>query len=119
MAQSVLVLITKAPYGYEDGFAGYRLALSQLAGGMITKCSVLLVADGALNAVASQKPDAVLMPSNIDPLNDIFDFDAKVYCVVEDLEERVGSVEIVKGITKVTWTEARKVITEHDLVTTF
>jgi len=39
--------------------------------------------------------------------------------VVEDLEERVGSVEIVKGITKVTWTEARKVITEHDLVTTF
>jgi tRNA 2-thiouridine synthesizing protein D len=119
MAQSVLVMITKAPYGYEEGFAGARLALSQLAGGMISKCNVLLIGDGTFNAIASQKPEAVKMPSNSDALNDLADFDAKVYCVKEDLLERVGDVPLLGSVTGITWQEARKIIAEHDMITTF
>ncbi|HEY3419455.1 MAG TPA: DsrE family protein [Methanomassiliicoccales archaeon] len=119
MAQSVLVLITKAPYGYEEGFAGARLALSQLAGGLITKCNVLLVGDGTLNAVSGQKPEALKMPSNADSLGDLLDFEAKVYCVKEDLKERVGDVPILESVTAIDWQEARKIIADHDMVTTF
>jgi tRNA 2-thiouridine synthesizing protein D len=119
MAQSVLVLITKAPYGYEEGFAGARLALSQLAGGLITKCNVLLIGDGTLNAVAGQKPEALKMPSNADSLGDLMDFDAKVYCVQEDLRERVGDVVLLESVTGIDWQEARKIIADHDMVTTF
>jgi tRNA 2-thiouridine synthesizing protein D len=119
MAQSVLVLITKAPYGYEEGFAGARLALSQLAGGLITKCNVLLVGDGTLNAVAGQKPEALRMPSNADSLGDLMDFDAKVYCVKEDLAERVGEVAVLDNVTAVDWNQARQIIADHELITTF
>ena len=119
MAQSVLVLVTKAPYGYEEGFAGARLALSQLAGGMITKCNVLLVGDGTLNAVAGQRPEALQMPSNMESLSDLLDFDAKVYCVKEDLIERVGDVAVLDSVTGIDWNEARKIIADHDMVTTF
>jgi tRNA 2-thiouridine synthesizing protein D len=119
MAQSILVLITKAPYGYEEAFAGARLALSQLAGGLITKCNVLLVGDGTLNAVTGQKPEALKMPSNPDAFKELLDFDAKVYCVTDDLHERLGEVVIAEGITAVDWHEARKIIADHDLITTF
>jgi tRNA 2-thiouridine synthesizing protein D len=119
MAQSVLVLITKAPYGYEEGFAGARLALSQLAGGMIMKCNVLLVGDGTLNAVAAQRPDMLGMPSNADSMGDLMDFEAKVYCVKEDLHERVGDVAVLESVTGIDWLEAAKIIEEHDMVTTF
>ena len=119
MAQSLLVLILKAPYGYEEGFAGARLALSQLAGGMISKCNILLVGDGTLNAVAGQKPEALKMPSNPDALGDLADFDAKVYCVKEDLHERVGDVALLDSVTAITWQDARKIIAEHDMITTF
>jgi tRNA 2-thiouridine synthesizing protein C len=119
MAQSVLVMITRAPYGYEEAFAGARLALSQLAGGMITKCNVLLVGDGTLNAVASQKADALKMPSNTDAMKDLQDFEAKVYCVTEDLFDRVGDVAVLESVTKIDWQDARKIIADHDLITTF
>lgn len=119
MAQSILVLITKAPYGYEEGFAGARLALSQLAGGLITKCNILLVGDGTLNAVAGQMPEALKMPSNAESFSDLKDFDAMIYCVKEDLLERVGDVAVLDTVTGVDWNEARKIIADHDMVTTF
>ena len=119
MAKSVLVLITKAPYGYEEGFAGARLALSQLAGGLITKCNVLLIGDGTLNAVAGQKPEALKMPSNPDSFGDLLDFEAKIYCVKEDLQERVGDVAVLDSVTGIDWNEARKIIADHEMVTTF
>ena len=64
MANSTLVLITKAPYGLEDAFAGLRLALAMGVNGM--KTSVVMVEDGVFNAVITQRPEAVKMPSNIE-----------------------------------------------------
>ena len=80
MAKSLLVLITKAPYGFEEAFAGLRAGLGMLASGQVPVSNALLVGDGTLNAVAAQKPEAVRMPSNVEALNDLMDFEAKVYC---------------------------------------
>ncbi|QLH74448.1 MAG: DsrE family protein [Methanomassiliicoccales archaeon] len=119
MAKSVLVLITKPPYGFEEAFAGSRLALAMLSSGNVDKCNIILAGDGTLNAVATQKPEAVRMPSNMEALGDMVDFDAKVYCVRSDLLERVGEVETLDFIEMIDWAQAKKIIDEHDMVTTF
>ncbi|MEM2944228.1 MAG: DsrE family protein [Methanomassiliicoccales archaeon] len=119
MADSILVLVTKPPYGTEDAFAGLRLALAMLASGTVGKTTVLLIGDGTLNAVASQKAEAIEMPSNVEAIQDILDFDAPVYCVHEDLAERVGEVATIEGVKMVNWEEARSILSEHQLVTTF
>lgn len=119
MASSILVLITKPPYGYEEAFAGTRLGLGMLSSGNVEKSNVLLVGDGTLNAVAGQRPDVVRMPSNMEALSDMTDFEAKVYCVRSDLEERVGQVKTLDFIEMIDWDTARKIIAEHEMVTTF
>ncbi|OPY33259.1 MAG: sulfur relay protein TusC [Methanomassiliicoccales archaeon PtaU1.Bin124] len=119
MASSILVLITKPPYGYEEAFAGTRLGLGMLSSGNVEKCSILLVGDGTLNAIATQRPEAVRMPSNMEALQDMTDFDSKVYCVRSDLEERVGDVKTLGFIEMIDWETARKVLAEHEMVTTF
>jgi len=119
LANSILVLITKPPYGFEEAFAGSRLALSQISSGIVEKTSVLLVGDGTLNAIADQKPEAVRMPSNMEALNDVVDMESKVYCVASDLEERVGKVPTLDFVDMIDWDQARQIINEHDMVTTF
>ena len=71
MAESLLVLITKAPYGLEEAFAGARLALGGKVSGIMDNSSVLLIGDGTLNALEAQAPGAVGMPSNLEALQDI------------------------------------------------
>lgn len=119
MAKSVLVLITKPPYGFEEAFAGSRLGLGMLSSGNVEKCNILLVGDGTLNAVANQRPEAVRMPNNMEALQDMTDFDAKVYCVRSDLEERVGQVPMLDFVEMIDWEAARKIVAEHDMLTTF
>ena len=119
MAKSVLVLITKPPYGFEEAFAGSRLGLGMLSSGNVDKCNILLVGDGTLNAVDQQKPEAVRMPNNMEALQDMTDFDAKVYCVRSELEERVGQVPTLAFVEMVDWEAARKIMAEHEMITTF
>jgi sulfur relay (sulfurtransferase) DsrF/TusC family protein len=95
------------------------LALAMLSSGNVDKCNIILAGDGALNALATQKPGSVRMPSNMEALQDMVDFDAKVYCVRSDLEERVGSVPTLEFIEMIDWAQARKIIDDHDMVTTF
>ncbi len=59
------------------------------------------------------------MPSNQESLADLLDFEAKVYCVKEDLHDRVGDVTVLDGVTGIDWYEARRIIADHELVTTF
>lgn len=119
MAKSILVLITKAPYGFEEAFAGSRLGLAMLSSGNVGKCNILLVGDGTLNALSTQRPEVLRMPSNMEALNDIVDFDAKVYCVRSDLEGRVGEVPILPSVEMIDWDRARQIIDDHEMVTTF
>ena len=119
MAQSILILATKAPYGTEDFFAGARFALAMLASGSISRSTVLMVGDGTLNAVAAQNPGAIAMPSNIEAINDLADFEGEVYVLEDDLKARVGDVPIIDGVKKISWEKARELIMDHELVTTF
>jgi tRNA 2-thiouridine synthesizing protein D len=119
MTNSVLVLITKPPYGLEEAFAGSRLGLAMLSSGNVEKCNLLLVGDGTLNSLSTQRPEVLRMPSNMEALNDISDFDAKVYCVRSDLEERVGIVPTLTSVEMIDWERARQIIDDHDMVTTF
>ncbi|MDD1768212.1 MAG: DsrE family protein [Methanomassiliicoccales archaeon] len=119
MAQNIAVLITKPPYGTEDAFAGLRLALAMLASGSVEKATVLMMGDGTLNAVASQKSDAIAMPSNIEAVQDLLDFGAEVCCVSEDLEIRAGKILTIEGVKMISWDDFRSILREHQLVTTF
>ncbi len=119
MADNLLVILSKAPYGYEDAFAGARLALACLVSGELTKVTTLLVADGTLNAMTAQRPEALEMPSNLEALQNLMEMDGEVYCVEEDLRNRVGAEETLDGVKLVTWEEARGIIAQHTLITTF
>jgi tRNA 2-thiouridine synthesizing protein C len=119
LAQSIAVLITKPPYGTEDAFAGFRLALAMLASGSVDRTTVLMMGDGTLNVIASQKADAISMPSNIEALQDLLDFGADVCCVSEDLNIRAGSIATLEGVKMISWDEFRSILREHQLVTTF
>jgi hypothetical protein len=55
----------------------------------------------------------------MEALSDMADFDAKVYCVRSELEERVGEVPILPCVELIDWERAREIINEHDMVTTF
>jgi sulfur relay (sulfurtransferase) DsrF/TusC family protein len=118
MAGSLLVLVTKAPYGLEDAFAGLRLALAMGVNGMST--TVVMMEDGVYNAVAAQKPEAVGMPSNVDATRELYDFDVSVHVVKEDLEERgIAEVALVDGLKIVDRAALKEMVGSHDLVTTF
>jgi sulfur relay protein TusB/DsrH len=118
MANSTLVLITKPPYGLEEAFAGLRLALAMAVNGM--KTSVLMIEDGVYNAVATQKPEAVKMPSNVDATKELYDFEVDVYVVKEDLAARgIPESNLFEGLKVVPVSDAKRLTAEHDVVTTF
>ena len=119
MAESILVLITKAPYGSEDAFAGLMLALASKVSGYMAQVDVMLIGDGTLNTLEAQRPEAVGMPSNREPLRDLIELESEVYCVEEDLRSRAGGMKIVDGIRFIDWPEARSVLGRYQLVATF
>lgn len=118
MAKSTLVLITKAPYGLEEAFAGLRLALAMGVNGM--KTSVLMMDDGVYNSLAAQKADTVKMPSNMEATKELYDFEVPVYVVKEDLVARgIDESKLFEGLKVVPASKAKELLAEHDLVTTF
>jgi len=118
MANSILVLVTRSPYGLEEAFAGLRLALAMGVNGM--KTSVLMIEDGVFNAVGTQRSDAVKMPSNIEATKELYDFEVPVYVVKEDLDARgISESKLFEGLKVVPASYARDLLKEHDVVTTF
>jgi len=118
MAESMLVLVTKPPYGLEDAFAGLRLALAMAVNGL--SVSVVMLEDGVYNAVATQNPDAVGMPSNADATTELYDFDVAVYVVREDLAERgLSEAAMFEGLKLVDRAALVDMVSTNDVVTTF
>ncbi len=118
MANSVLVMISKPPYGLEEAFAGLRMALAMGVNGM--KTTVLMVEDGVYNAVGTQRPEAVKMPSNIEATKELYDFDIPVFVVKEDLEGRgILESKLFEGLKTIPAEKVKDLVADHDLVTTF
>lgn len=118
MANSTLVLITRAPYGLEEAFAGLRLALAMGVNGM--KTSVIMLEDGVYNAVGTQNAEAVKMPSNMEATKELYDFDVPVFVVKEDLEARgIPEQKLFDGLKVVPAATLKELVAGHDVVTTF
>ncbi len=119
MAESLLILITKGPYGLEEAFAGARLALGCKVSGIMENAAILLIGDGTLNACKGQRSEAVGMPSNLAALQDFMDLEGVIYCLEQDLRHRVGETEVLEGVNMITWDQAREIIKSYQLVNTF
>ncbi len=118
MANSVLVIITKPPYGLEEAFAGFRMALAMGVNGM--KTSVLLMGEGVYNAVGSQKSEVLRMPSNVDAAKELYDFEVPIYVVKEDLDSRaIRESRIFEGLKVLEASKVKSLAAEYDVVTTF
>src|SRR5512136_2344771 len=112
MANSVLVMITKPPYGLEEAFAGLRLALAMGVNGM--KTSVLMIEDGVFNAVGTQRSETVRMPSNIEATKELYDFEIPVYAVKEDLAARgIPESKILDGLKAIPASMVKDILREH------
>lgn len=60
--ENVLILIDKAPYGFEDAFSGFYVAIACL--NQDTEVDVLLMGDGVYAALEDQNPgDGINYPS--------------------------------------------------------
>ena len=120
MVNTLLTLVTKAPYGKEDAFAGLRYALSQIAAGVAEKSDTVLMEDGVYNALKGQQSEAIGMPSNCEATQDLLDMEGKVFCVRDDLTERELSEEhILDGIEYITRDGLPGLIQEYDVIVTY
>ena len=107
----MLVLITKAPYGNEDAYAGFRAALMTSASGM--KTDVLLMDDGVFNLVEKQNPTD--FPSNLREIKILRGLDVEIYCTKNDLEKRnVKPQEYVKIVDKIS-----ELVLKNEVILTF
>ena len=120
MAKSILVLINKPPYGWEDAFAGLRLGRAMVASGAVESTGTVLVGEGVLNAVKSQSPDAIGMPSNLDAMEDLDVMETPVYCIREDLEELgLDAEQLAEWVKLLPKDELPALVSKFDVVTTF
>lgn len=119
MAENMIVLIRKPPYGSEEAFAGARLALGGLVSGALSRSDIILIGDGTLNALASQVPAAIGMPSNPEALESLMEMGGEVFCVIEDLELRVGETNVLEGIKLIHRTDVRGILDQYQIVNTY
>ena len=119
MVDTMFSIITKPPYGLEDAFAGLRLAYSQMASGTFFRSDVLLMDDGVFNAVKTQESEAVGMPSNLDAISDLLGFECKVFCVREDLGERmIPEVMVTDMVKMISRKEIPAILEDYEIITT-
>ncbi|MDY6931754.1 MAG: DsrE family protein [Halobacteriota archaeon] len=120
MADSVLVIVTKPPYGTEDAFAGLRLALSQIAGGVVDRSDAILIEDGVFNAIADQRSGVIEMPSNVEATQDLLDMGCTVYCVSDDLKARgIANDKLMEGLSVIPKEKVSDLVNEYDLIASF
>ena len=79
-----------------------------------------MMEDGVYNAVGSQRPEVLRMPSNVEATKELYDFEVQVLVVKEDLEERaIPESGLFEGLKVIARDEVKRLVAEHDVVTTF
>ena len=113
---SILIIVDKAPYGYEDTFSGFYIAIACLNRGM--DADVLLVGDGVYAAIKNQQPGGSVSYPNVGELSYLVFPEGKIFVHQESMLERgvkednlveaaqiindTGLYEIIKSKTKET-----------------
>ncbi len=119
MAESIVVFISRGPYGLEDAFAGLRFALSQIASGVIFDVTVILMEEGVLNAKAGQQSYAIGMPSNFSAIEDLLALDVAVYVINEDVEALGLKDQLGDGVEGMDRAAVPALVDEKDIIVTF
>lgn len=106
MVQSIVIMITKAPYGHEDVHSGLNIALACL--GEDVRVTVVLINDGVYSAFRKQMSEETLgYPSVEDLLYALFP-EGKVFAERASLKER--------GLQEEDLVETVETISEEDLL---
>ncbi|HDP97094.1 MAG TPA: hypothetical protein ENN25_05325 [Euryarchaeota archaeon] len=114
MPKKLVVMIIHPPYGHENAFAGFFVALASLSKGL--DVTVALNCDGVFTAVKGQKdPEALLhLPSIEKQLKDILDLGGRIVADTDSAATRgVNPEDCVEGIEFVSPEEMTKVIKEN------
>jgi len=119
MAKSIVVLITKPPYGGEDAFAGLRQAMAFMASGALKRVGVVFIGEGVYNLASGQKSASISMPSNFDTLEDLNELGAELYASQPDVERHLAGLERAQGWKPVSDNELAILLEGFDLTTTF
>lgn len=119
MADSIVLIVSRGPYGTEEAFAGMREALALMVSGLVERTVTLLVGEGTLNAVSSQRSEVIGMPSNLAALKDLVEMEGEVFLVQEDLDRIAPGTSILEGVKVIDWAQAREIISSCQLVTSF
>jgi tRNA 2-thiouridine synthesizing protein C len=102
---SVLIIVDKAPYGYEDTFSGFYVAIACLNRGMDS--DVLLVGDGIYAAIKDQKPEGSVNYPNVGELSYLIFPEGKIFVHLESMQDR--------GIFEEDLVEAAQIVDETEL----
>ncbi|MGQ9721866.1 MAG: DsrE family protein [Candidatus Jordarchaeum sp.] len=105
---TVLLIITKAPYGFEDCFSGLYVAIACLNSGL--KCIILFIGDGVYATISNQNPEKISMPSVADLIYTLLS-ESELYVHKKSLQERkIPETRIIKGIKPIEEDELVKII---------
>jgi tRNA 2-thiouridine synthesizing protein C len=102
---SNLIIVDKAPYGYEDTFSAFYVSIACLNKGM--QSDVLLVVDGVYAAIKDQKPGGSVDYPNVGELSYLIFPEGSIFVHNESMKER--------GIIEEDMVEAAQIIDDNEL----
>ncbi len=102
---TVLIIVDKAPYGYEDTFSAFYVAIACLNKGM--DADVLLTGDGVYAAIKDQEPCGSVNYPNVGELSYLVFPEGNIYVHLESMLDR--------GIVEDDLVEASQIINDNEL----
>ena len=84
--KSILIVVDKAPYGYEDTFSAFYVSIACINKGM--QADVLLLGDGVYAAIKGQKPGGTVNYPNVGELSYLIFPESKILVHSHSMEER-------------------------------
>ena len=84
--KSILIVVDKAPYGYEDTFSAFYVSIACLNKGM--EADVLLLGDGVYAALKGQKPGGSVDYPNVGELSYLIFPESKIFVHSKSMEKR-------------------------------
>jgi Uncharacterized protein involved in the oxidation of intracellular sulfur len=83
---SVLIIIDKAPYGWEDAFSGFYVAIACLNREL--DANVLLTGDGVYAALEGQKPEETIKYPSVEDLTYLIFPEGSLFVHKKSMEDR-------------------------------
>lgn len=84
--KSILIVVDKAPYGYEDTFSAFYVSIACLNKGV--EADVLLIGDGIYAAIDGQKPGGTVDYPNVGELSYLIFPESKIFVHSNSMKKR-------------------------------